>query len=69
MVEPGKVLLEDEVLRDGLQMESRLFSLAEKVKIFHLLKEAKVPRIQVGPLFKNLAALRRAAFSHVAPAL
>ena len=29
-------------------MESRIFSLAEKVKIFHLLKEAKVPRIQVG---------------------
>jgi hydroxymethylglutaryl-CoA lyase len=48
MVEEGKVLLEDEVLRDGLQMESRLFSFAEKVKIFHLLREAKVPRIQMG---------------------
>ena len=48
MADREKVLLEDEVLRDGLQMESRIFSLAEKVKIFRLLKEAKVPRIQVG---------------------
>jgi len=48
MADREKVLLEDQVLRDGLQMESRIFSLAEKVKIFHLLKEAKVPRIQVG---------------------
>ena len=48
MAEPETVLLEDEVLRDGLQMESRIFSLAEKVKIFQLLQEAKVPRIQVG---------------------
>jgi hydroxymethylglutaryl-CoA lyase len=48
MAEPEKVLLEDEVLRDGLQMESRIFSLVEKIKIFHLLQEAKVPRIQMG---------------------
>jgi hydroxymethylglutaryl-CoA lyase len=48
MAEQGKVLLEDEVLRDGLQMESRVFSLAEKIKIFHLLQEAKVQRIQIG---------------------
>lgn len=40
--------MEDEVLRDGLQMESRLFSFAKKVKIFHLLKEANVQRIQIG---------------------
>jgi len=48
MAEQGKVLLEDEVLRDGLQMESRVFSFAEKIKIFHLLQEAKVQRIQIG---------------------
>jgi hydroxymethylglutaryl-CoA lyase len=42
------VLFEDEVLRDGLQMESRLFSFEEKVKIFQLLKEAKVKRVQIG---------------------
>jgi hydroxymethylglutaryl-CoA lyase len=48
MADREKVLLEDEVLRDGLQMESRIFSLAEKVDIFRMLKEAKVPRIQVG---------------------
>ena len=42
------VLLEDEALRDGLQMESRIFSVKEKLKIFQSLKEAGVPRIQVG---------------------
>jgi hydroxymethylglutaryl-CoA lyase len=48
--DPGKraVLFEDEVLRDGLQMESRLFSFEEKVKIFQLLREAKVKRVQIG---------------------
>lgn len=43
-----QVFLEDEVLRDGLQMESRIFSLEEKIGIFNLLAEADVPRIQVG---------------------
>ncbi len=43
-----EVFLEDEVLRDGLQMESRLFSLEEKIHLFHLLAEADVPRLQVG---------------------
>lgn len=42
------VLFEDEVLRDGLQMESRLFTFEEKIKIFHLLKEANIRRIQIG---------------------
>ena len=48
--DPGKrtVLFEDEVLRDGLQMETRLFSFEEKVKIFQLLAEAKVKRVQIG---------------------
>ncbi len=43
-----EVFLEDEVLRDGLQMESRLFSLEEKMHLFRLLAEANVPRLQVG---------------------
>jgi hydroxymethylglutaryl-CoA lyase len=42
------VFLEDEALRDGLQMESRIFSVAEKLDIFLLLKNAGLPRIQVG---------------------
>ncbi|HOG15718.1 MAG TPA: hydroxymethylglutaryl-CoA lyase [Syntrophales bacterium] len=51
MTEPEQketVLFEDEVLRDGLQMESRLFTLEEKIRLFHLLKEANIRRIQVG---------------------
>ena len=43
-----KIVLEDEALRDGLQMESRIFSLEEKRQLFDLLKKAGVPRIQVG---------------------
>jgi hydroxymethylglutaryl-CoA lyase len=42
------VFLEDEALRDGLQMEARRFSLEEKLEIFHLLRRAGLPRIQVG---------------------
>jgi len=42
------VLIEDEALRDGLQMEARIFSLEEKLQIFELLKSAGIPRIQVG---------------------
>lgn len=42
------LLLEDEALRDGLQMESRIFSLEEKLHIFQLLKTAGLQRIQVG---------------------
>lgn len=45
---PSALLLEDEALRDGLQVESRIFSLEEKLKIFDLLKGAGVKRIQVG---------------------
>lgn len=44
----GELLLEDEALRDGLQMESRIFSLDEKVQLFELLKKAGIKRIQVG---------------------
>jgi hydroxymethylglutaryl-CoA lyase len=42
------IVLEDEALRDGLQMESRIFSLEEKLRLFQLLKKAGIPRIQVG---------------------
>ena len=42
------LLIEDEALRDGLQMEARIFSLDEKRQIFHMLHEAGVHRIQVG---------------------
>lgn len=42
------LLLEDEALRDGLQMESRIFSLEEKLHLFRLMHNAGVKRIQVG---------------------
>jgi len=44
---PG-LLLEDETLRDGLQMESRIFSLEEKLRLFRLMQNAGIKRIQVG---------------------
>ncbi|MBW1980001.1 MAG: hydroxymethylglutaryl-CoA lyase [Deltaproteobacteria bacterium] len=40
--------LEDETLRDGLQNESRIFSLDEKVRIFRQLVDSGIKRIQVG---------------------
>lgn len=43
-----QVLLEDGALRDGLQAESRVFSLDEKVSLFEKLKMAGVAQIQVG---------------------
>ena len=42
------IFFEDEALRDGLQMESRIFSLEEKLRLFEILKNAGIPRIQVG---------------------
>ncbi len=42
------VVLEDECLRDGLQVEKRIFFLEEKLQIFDSLKNAGVGRIQVG---------------------
>ncbi len=42
------ILFEDEALRDGLQMESRIFSLEEKLEIYRMLKRAGIKRIQVG---------------------
>ena len=43
-----KLLLEDEALRDGLQIESQLFTIEQKIEFFKLLKKAGVRRIQVG---------------------
>ena len=43
-----EVLLEDESLRDGLQMESRIFSLEEKLALYRILKKSGIRRIQVG---------------------
>jgi len=42
------VLLEDETLRDGLQVEQRIFSLEEKLEIYRSLKNSGVRRIQIG---------------------
>jgi hydroxymethylglutaryl-CoA lyase len=44
----GKVLIEDEFLRDGLQNEARLFSIDEKLEFLVALQSAGVRRIQVG---------------------
>jgi len=44
----GDVLIEDEFLRDGLQNETRLFSLDEKLRFLGLLEAAGLRRIQVG---------------------
>ena len=43
-----ELLLEDEALRDGLQMETRIFSLEEKLHLYRMLKNAGIKRIQVG---------------------
>ena len=43
-----ELLLEDEALRDGLQIESQLFTIDQKIELFNLLKDAGVKRIQVG---------------------
>lgn len=44
----GDVLIEDEFLRDGLQNETRLFSIDEKLAFLADLQSAGVRRIQVG---------------------
>lgn len=44
----NQLLLEDEALRDGLQIESQLFTVDQKIELFNLLKKAGVKRIQVG---------------------
>lgn len=42
------LLLEDEALRDGLQIESQLFTIEQKLELFRRLAEAGLRRIQVG---------------------
>ena len=42
------LILEDEAMRDGLQIESQLFTVDQKIELFNLLKSAGVRRIQVG---------------------
>jgi len=42
------LLLEDEAMRDGLQIESQIFTLDQKLELFMLLRDAGVKRIQVG---------------------
>jgi len=51
--ESAEVVLQDEVLRDGLQMESRIFSLEEKLDLFQILKNAGIRRIQVGSFVQS----------------
>jgi hydroxymethylglutaryl-CoA lyase len=46
--DPTAIFLEDEALRDGLQIEARIFTLEEKLQLFDLLQKAGIPRIQVG---------------------
>jgi len=48
VLERDSIILEDQALRDGLQMEKQIFSLEEKIKIFNLLVEGGLKRIQVG---------------------
>ncbi|MGE4559617.1 MAG: hydroxymethylglutaryl-CoA lyase, partial [Desulfobulbus sp.] len=59
-----RVILEEECLRDGLQAENRLFSLAEKMEIIRLLAEAGVRRLQVGS-FVNPRAVPQVANTDV----
>lgn len=44
----GDVVLEDQFLRDGLQIEQRVFSVAEKLGFIRALESCGVRRIQVG---------------------
>ena len=43
-----EILLEDEVMRDGLQIEDQIFSLQQKITLFNLLVDAGIRRIQIG---------------------
>lgn len=44
------LVFEEAVMRDGLQFESQVFSLTEKLELFNLLRGAGLRRIQVGSL-------------------
>jgi len=45
---PARVVIEEEVLRDGMQNEARIFSVAEKLDLVRDLEAAGVRRIQLG---------------------
>lgn len=45
---PKEVMIEDEALRDGLQIEKRVFSVDEKLALISAIADAGVRRIQVG---------------------
>lgn len=45
---PEEVQIEDEALRDGLQIEKRIFSVDEKLALISAIADAGVRRIQVG---------------------
>lgn len=47
-LEVSTLLFEDEALRDGLQIESQIFTITEKIEIFKHLRDAGLQRIQVG---------------------
>lgn len=47
-IQNTSLLLEDETLRDGLQIESQTFTLEQKVELFTLLQRAGLKRIQAG---------------------
>ena len=44
----SKIVLEDETLRDGLQVEQKIFSTEEKCELFDLLLTAGIRRVQAG---------------------
>ncbi len=54
------MVLEEESLRDGLQFESQVVGLDDKVRIFSLLAKAGIKRIQVGS-FVNPKVVRQMA--------
>ena len=59
-----RVVLEEESLRDGLQAESRLFSLMEKLQVVRLLVDAGIKRLQLGS-FVNPRSVPQMANSDV----
>lgn len=63
-----RVVLQEESLRDGLQGESRLFGLAEKLEIVRLLALAGVRRLQLGS-FVNPRSVPQVANTDVLAAL
>ena len=67
----GNVLIEDEFLRDGLQNESRAFTVAEKLHYLAGLEGAGVRRIQVGsfvhPKWVPQMANTDAVFAAISP--